>query len=41
MTGSRISLLAVCIRSCVDLQKTSRMIGENIARKYFYYAGVA
>jgi len=25
----------------VDLLKTSRMIGENIARKYFYYAGVA
>jgi len=25
----------------VDLQKTSRLIGEHIARKYFYYAGVA
>ncbi|HYI95446.1 MAG TPA: alpha-E domain-containing protein [Bryobacteraceae bacterium] len=24
-----------------DLQKTCRGIGENIARKYFYYAGVA
>lgn len=25
----------------VDLQKTCRLIGDNIARKYFYYAGVA
>jgi uncharacterized alpha-E superfamily protein len=24
-----------------DLQKTSRQIGEQVARSYFYYAGVA